>query len=128
MQPSLHPFYVINPRVLKRSLENRVENLMLTKIKFISLKKLKFFTFDNIENQSKELLLVNGCIVYFKCKLEDSNLQIVCLLGMIFQRFFIVLSSRNREETFCRWECESTIYFKTTLGVFVQSSNVIFCT
>ena len=128
MQPGLHPFYVINPRVLKRSLEDRIENLMLTKIKFISLKKLKFFTFGNIENQTKELLLVNSCIVYFKCKLEDSKLQIVCLLGMVFQCFFIVLSTRNREETFSRWECESTINFKTTLGVFVQSSNVLICT
>ena len=41
--------------------------------------KLNCFTFDNIENQTKELQLVNGCIIYFRRKLEDTKLQIVHL-------------------------------------------------
>ena len=118
MQPGLHPSHVMNPRVLKRLLEDRVKQLILTKIKFLSLKKLNFCTFENIENQTKELWLVNGCTIFFRRKLEDTEWQIVSSLGMVSQYFFTVLSAWNREELFRRCECESTINFKTTLSVF----------
>ena len=97
--------HVMNPRVLKLPLENRVKLLMLTKIKFLSLNKLNICTYDNIDNHTKGLWLVNGYIIYFRRKLEDTKLQIVCSLGMVFQYFFTVLSTWKREETLRRWEC-----------------------
>ena len=98
-------------RVLKRPLKDRVKQLILTKIKFLSLKKLNLFTFEKMENHIKQLWLVNRCIIFFRRKLEDTKLK-------IFQYFFTVVSAWNPEEAYSRWECESKINFKTLLWVF----------
>ena len=100
VQPVPRPPHVMNSRVLKRPLEDRVKQQMLIKIKVLSLKKFNIFSFDNIENHTKELWLVNGYIIYFRRKLKDSKLQIICSLGMGFQHFLTVLSTLKREETF----------------------------
>ena len=105
VQPGPRPSHIINLLVLKRPPEDRVQQLILTNIKFLSLKKLNIFTFDNTENHTKGLLLVNG----YKRKLAGTKLQIVCSLGIVFQYFFTVLSTGKREETFCRWECNKQL-------------------
>ena len=115
MQPCPCPFHVM---------KDRVKQLMVMKIKF--LWKVKLFHIWQHREPNQRAVLANGCIIYFRRKLEGTKLQIVCLLGMVFQCFFTVLSTRNREETFRRWERESTINFKTTLRVFNRAVMLYF--
>ena len=91
------PSHVMNPRVLKRPLEDKVKQLMLTKTKLLSLKKLNIFTTDNIVNDTKGILFTldeNSRIPNHKLPI---HLKWFCNISS-------VLSILKREETFRRWK------------------------
>ena len=123
------PIPLMNPSVLKFSQEDRVKLLMLTKTKFPSLNKLNIFTYDNIDNHTKGLWLVNGYIIYFRRKLEDNKLQIVHLewFSSISSQCFRLENEKKHVADENAMNNESTINFKTILRIFMQSCDVIIC-
>ena len=56
VQPGHRLSHVMNPRVLKRPMEDRVKQLILTKIKFFSLKKLNIHIWQHWEPNRRSLV------------------------------------------------------------------------